>query len=801
MTSLIEQVEEKSFSRRTFLKGGGVLIVSFGLPLQLAGKAGADSVPFPDLDPSQLDSWLAIAQDGKVTAFTGRTDNGQNKQTAFAQIIADELDAPFDAITVIMGDTARTVRQGGSSASDGALHGSRPVRHAAAEARRVLLGLAAAKFGVGVADLSVSDGVVSLKANPSQKVSYGDLIGGKRFNTALQVAYQAAGAQLAPTGSLGTMDLLGQARIKDPSQYKWIGKSVPAMQIPYEVTATSSPNWDRVHNVRLPGMVHARVVLPPSLGARLISVDGFKTRPAGLIRVAAKGDFLAVVAQEEWQAIEAMRNIKVTWQETPSLPGSGDVFEWLRTAPVKTTLNVTGGLPVGNVDAALATAAKTYQAEYRFPANAHAIMGPTCAVADVQGNQCTVWAGTEDQDRARTAISGMLGLPFGSVRYIPVQGAGSYGRNDVDDAGPAAAYLSQLLGKPVRVQWMREQEQGWEPHFAPYLFTLRAGVDSSGAIIAYEAQGRSWATPHLNELPLVLMNRAPLEGGNAGSSPPGGAESAAYLFPNQRIQITSVPQLLRGVPMRSPSKIQSNFAGESFMDEIAADTGQDPIAIRLRHLGDNIDAMQLGSTKPRTTGVLQAVQQLSGWQSRPSPGPDAKSGKRVVSGRGVAQISSQRGTYVATVAEVDVDKKTGKVRVKRLHVAVDAGQVINPKGLESQILGATTFSVSRTLHEQVVFNKSKILATDWVTYPILRFNEVPDEIKITVIDRQALAVQGSFDNGGTGMYLNGGIGEPPNSVVPAAVGNAIFDATGVRIRETPFTPARVRAALKAAGVA
>jgi CO/xanthine dehydrogenase Mo-binding subunit len=777
MTNTLEHIHETSFSRRTFLKGGGALIVAIGTPLSLASPAAADS-PYPFVDPSQLDSWLSIAQDGTVTVFTGRIDSGQHKQTAFAQIVADELDVPFKAIKMVLGDTSRTVNQGSSTASDGMLNGAKPIRHAAAEARRVLLNLASAKLNVPVASLTVSDGVVS---GGGKTVTYADLIGNQRFNTTVRVI-----------GTGSSTDIASPAVVKDPAQYKWIGKSVPSVTIPYKVTGT----WLRVHNVRLPEMLHARVVMPPSVGARLVSVDGFHHRIADLVRVVSKGDFLAVVAQSEWGAVQALSSIKTTWAETPSLSGNGDVFQYLRTAPVLKTQNTVGTL--GNVDTALAGAAKTLSAQYNYPVQMHGMIGPSCAVADVQGNQASVWSGTQGPFTTQQSVATMLGIPVNNVRIFPAESSGAYGRLGDDDASPAAAYLSQVVGKPVRVQWMRQQEHSWSPQYPASAFTFRAGVDASGKIVAWDHQEWAWATAGGN-LAGQLSTRTPLSlTGTPSFRPPGGGEVSAYAYDNMRVVGNTVAPQFRGTAMRSPGRIQVNFAGEQFLDEIAAATGQDPIAIRLRHLSDNIDPYTLVSVKPRMTAVLQAIQKAAGWQTRPSPGPGASSHDRVVSGRGVSLVASQRSAYIATVAEVEVDKKTGKVTLTRVVTAVDAGQIVNPVAIESQIVGATIYAASRTLKEEVSFNRSRITDVDWVTYPILRFTEIPN-IEVTLLDQPNLAPAGSFASG-IGSYVNSGIGEPPNTVVPAAIGNAIFDATGVRIRQLPYTPARVRAALKAAGV-
>jgi CO/xanthine dehydrogenase Mo-binding subunit len=766
--SVTADIGSRHHSRRTFLKGGGAVVVAFGVPLAVSSAADGDTTPFPNVDASQLDSWLSVGSDGRVTLFTGRVDSGQHKETSFGQIVADELDVPFSAIEVLMGDTSRVVDQGSSTASDGLLNGGKPIRHAAAEARRVLLGLASTKLGVPVGQLSVSDGVVS---GGGRTVTYGELIGGQRFNSTVRVM-----------GSGSSLDLQVQAQVKDPKTYKVIGKSIPSVTIPKKVTAT----WPRVHNIRVPGMVHARVVMPPSVGAHLVSVEGFATEPPDFVGTYSKGDLLAVVSKTEWGAIQAMASIKATWKETPMLPGSGNVFKYLRETPPSRTQLVAN---TGNVETAIAGAAMKLSAQYDYPGQMHGMIGPSCAVADVHDNQATVWSGTQSPFGTRNAVATMLGIPPTSVRIVAEESSGAYGRLGLDDAAVAAAWLSQQVGTPVRVQWMRDQEHAWSPQYPPYAYSLRAGVDATGKIVAWEHQEFAWGTNSL-EQPLQLGAGAPISSTATGSNrPPGGGEVSSYVFDNFRQVGIGVPALLRGLYMRSPGRIQVNFAGEQFLDEVAAATKQDPIAIRLRHLSDNIDPYTQQSIKPRMTAVLDAVKKASGWETRPSPGPDASSGKRVVTGRGISLVASQRSAYVANVAEVEVDRKTGKVRVVKMTVAVDAGQIVNPRGIEAQIYGATVYAASRALKEQVTFDRSKVTIEDWVSYPILRFMEIPD-VEVVLLDQPAL-------RGANDSYVNSGIGEPPNTVPPAAIGNAIFDATGVRMRRLPYTPARVRAYLAA----
>jgi CO/xanthine dehydrogenase Mo-binding subunit len=771
MTEMIEQSAQKAFSRRAFVQGGGALVVAFGLPLSLSTTATGQAVAFPFVDPTQLDSWLRIGQDGKVTVFTGRVDSGQHKQTSFGQIVAEELDVAFESIHMVMGDTALVPNQGGSTASDGLLNGGKPLRHAAAEARRVLLNLAATRLGVPAAQLSVVNSVVS---GGGRSVTYSELIGNQRLNT-----------KVTQLSSGSTLDLQVQARVKDPNTYKLVGKSVRSVAIPHKVTGT----WARVHNIRVAGMLHARAVLPPSPAAHLVSVDGFSQRVPDLVKVVAKGDFLAVVAKSEWGAIQALNSIKATWDETPSLPGSGNIYKHLRTTTPSATRLVTN---TGNVDTAIAGAAKTLSAQYNFPAQMHGMIGPNAAVADVRDGIALVWTGTQVPFGTQAAVARMLGIPQTSVRLQLSESSGAYGRLGMDDAAVGAAFLSQEVGKPVRLQWMRGQEHAWSPQYPPYAYDLRAGVDAAGKIVAFDLKEYAWGTNSIED-PLRLAAREPISSTGLGSlRPPGGGEVSAYAFSNFRHVGFGVPALLRGLYMRSPGRIQVNFAGEQFLDEIAAATGQDPIELRLRHLSDNVDPYRTSSIKPPMTAVLEAARTAFKWETRPSPGPGAKSSERVVTGRGISLVASQRSAYVANVAEVEVDKKTGKVRVTKFMAAVDAGQIVNPVGIRAQIEGAIIYAVSRSLLEQVVFNRKEVLITDWVNYPILRFNDIPD-IEIVLLNRPD--VRGTNDS-----YVNSGIGEPPNTTPPAAIGNAIFDATGVRIRELPYTPAKVRAALKAAGV-
>jgi nicotinate dehydrogenase subunit B len=514
-------------------------------------------------------------------------------------------------------------------------------------------------------------------------------------------------------------------------------------------------------------MLHARLVLPPVPGAHVAKVGTWTAAGHEGVRVIREGDFIAVVARTEWAAVKAADALDVKWT-TVDLPHNDAVFSYLRNAPPVFPEHQVFK-PVGDIENALREASKTFTSVYNYPAQNHGMIGPSCGVADARDGGVVAYAGTQDPPTTRAAIAKLLQLSESNVRVVPVEPSGCYGRLGVDDATVAAAYLSKKIGKPVRVQLMRAQEHVWEPVQQPSSFTLRAGIDATGKVTAWDQQEWSWGWAE-DELPLMLVPGSNLK---ADTIPlyrqPGGGETSSYAFGAMRGRAYTATPLLRGTAMRSPGRIQINFAGEQFLDEIAAATAQDPIAFRLRHTVDS-----------RTTEILHRAVEAANWQSRSSPSPDARSTDRIAKGRGIAIVSNQRNTYVATVAEVEVDRQTGGVAVKRMVVVVDPGIVVNPDGIRAQIEGATIYGTSRALKEEVTYDGSKVTSKDWISYPILRFSEIP-EIEITLIDRKDLAP--------------GGIGEPPNTTPAAAIGNAIFDALGVRLREMPFTPQRIKAAL------
>jgi CO/xanthine dehydrogenase Mo-binding subunit len=809
---------EKEFSRKTFLKGGGALIVGFSLASAGVGASAASASlggPWPSVPLTSLDSWLRVGQDGKVTVFTSNPDStGQGVITAFAQIVADELDAAFASVTVVAGDTAVAPDHGGQGAAQGVIVRSQPLRYAAAEARLALLNLASARFGVPVAQLSVSNGLVSVTTNPSQKATYGELVGGRLFNVALKPTdFGASLGYKVPNASDTTAYATGQAQLKTASQYKVIGQSIPRVDIPGKVTGKDN----YVQNLHLPSMVHARLVVPPSPSANLVRINGFKgAKPPGLIKVVAQGNLVAVVTEQEWAAIQASQTLDAVWTDAqPSLTGVGNVYGSLRTQPpvipaittwqsfATKAVGAMSNPNRGDVNSALRGATKALQADYNYPMQGHGQLGPAASVADVRDGQAIVWSPTGHIGAMRSAVAETLRLPESNVRIIATEGSGNYGRNTIgalggeEDTGVIAAFLSQAVGRPVRLTLLRDQDFLTDAYGLPMSIQLRGGVDGQGNVVAWSTELWTWAVNPKTEWQTLF---ALLTGTAAKNSDPffaqgihslGGGDLSTYEFPNESFVTHQIAPQLRvgGYNLRSPKRIQMNFAVESFIDELAAAAGADPIAFRLQQLQNSQKVASVASPTfdlanyKRTIGALEALRSAMKWQTRPAPGARNKSA--VVSGRGVAAMGNYTNVFGGLGAEVEVNKKTGRVRVTRLVNAVDAGLIINPRSARNVVQQGVIFALSRALHEQVKFDRKTILSKDWVSYPILRFVDVPDQ-EIVMIDRPE--------------YWGGGLGEGNEIMVPAVIGNAIFDATGVRIREVPFTPKRVREALKTAGV-
>src|ERR1700676_2759361 len=751
----------KLISRRQYLQSTGKLIVGFSFSGPVSGLLAQTAAPSSaEPDASYLDSWLAIAHDGTVTVFTSKVDLGTGVVTALAQIVAEELDVPFKQISMDCGDTAKTVDQFSTVGSRTIERGGPQLRQAAAAARLQLLTLAAAHLDVPVDKLTVTDGVVSVAESPEKKISYGELVGGKRFDS-----------RITATGTGWDLKVAPEVRAKDPKQYRIVGTSVPRVDLPPKFTG----EFTYVQDVRVPGMLHGRVVRPPVVNSKPSSVDENPIKHiSGVVKIVQEGSFLGVVAETQWAAIQAARDLKVIWTTpTTKLPGSPDeLYAYLQNTK---SFRDQVATDKGNLDSAFSQASKTFNATYRWPFQLHGMIGPSCAVADVRGDKATIWAGTQGPFRTRKSVADLLGLPEKNVRVIYCEGSGCYGRLSTDDAPEDAALMSRAVGKPVRVQWMREDEHGWEPKGPAQLMTVRAGVDAQGKVTGWDFMDRSFPWTESQGMPLLASRQIGLKPTTQGNSNGTGGGGDIYDFENQKILAAGIPWVhedptpLRTSNLRAPGELARCFASESFMDEIAADIGVDPVQFRLRYLGNNKRAVE----------ALAAVTQKSEWKDRSSSSRGGVGSR--VSGRGVA-MGNRGNTVTATVAEIEVDKSNGKVAVKRITLAHDCGLIVNPDGLRNQIEGNIIQGVSRTLMEQVHFDASGVKNLDWVSYPIITFQDIPD-VEIVLINRPEMPALGG--------------GEPSIVGVPAAIANAIFDAVGVRLREIPLTSERVLSAIKA----
>jgi nicotinate dehydrogenase subunit B len=752
-----------SLTRRSVLLGGGALVVSIGavvsletvLSIRQAHAQGAK----PPLTPDQLSSYIAVNADGSVSAYFGKMDMGHGLHVAIAQIVAEELDVSFKSVKVLMGDTATSVNQGGASGSTGVQLGGKQMRVAAAEARRVLVEMAAATLSMPADKLSVNDGVVGAADDPAKRISYAELIGGKYFNVQLDWNKAYGNALYAP----------GKAQPKKPSEHRIVGQPIKREDVAPKVFCQQ----DFCTDVKVPGMVHGRMIRPPVAGTIPMKVDDSAIKSIPGARVVWDNGFLGVVADKEWDAIQAADKLKVEWSsQAPPFPEQASLYDHIRNAPVRKREVEKQN---GDVDAAFKSAARVIEAEYEWPFQSHASMGPACALVEIKDGQVTCWSGTQKSHFTQQGMASILQVPVESVRVIFTPGPGSYGRNDADDAAMDAAVLAKAVGKPVRLQYMRDQGTGWDPKGPASTHRARAALDASGNVKAYEFTSKAFSRvdvdtnggkPHDTLAGQTLG--VPLKSGDGFGVP---AES--YGFENARLAWETIPPLLdrssplRNSHLRDPVGPQIHFASESFMDEVAAAVNLDPIEFRLRYIKD-----------PRDIAVIKAAAEKAKWDTRPSPRRDQTGNK--VSGRGIA-YAQRNGTRVAVIAEVEIDRSTGKIWARKFTVAHDCGQMINPDGLVKCIEGNIVQGVSRTLWEEVTFDRNAVTSVDWLTYPILDITETPGEVDIVLINHPEIASSGA--------------GEPSIRPVAAAIANAIFDATGVRIRRVPFSPDHVKQAL------
>jgi CO/xanthine dehydrogenase Mo-binding subunit len=718
--------------RQLFQIAGGALIVRFAFG-QIA-RPGSKS-----LDASEVDSFIAVHTDGSVTIYTSKVDVGTGLATAFRQTAAEELGIPVERFTVIAGDTALVPDHGGTGGSSGIPRGAADIRRAAATARQGLLDLASKQLNRPASELTIAGGNVTDAGG--QKIAIAALIGDKQF-----------GLKLNPN-----------APLKNPASYTVVGKSVPRPEV--AAKCTGKHPW--LQDFTLPGMLHGRVVRPPSTGAKLLSVDESSIRGIPDVRIVRIESFLGVVAKDEWAAVRAAREIKATWSDWQGLPGSTDLDRYIRQAPVEKDQTIT---TKGDIAAGLAAGAKQLAATYYWPFQSHASLSPSCAVADVKESGTTIWSATQNPYGLRANIAKVFNLAIEKVRLVYMDGSGSYGTNGADDAAADALLLSRAVGQPVRVQWMRADEHGWDPKGPAQLHELRGAVDANGAISAWETQ--MWVPDGPGG------SRALLGPESAGMQQTHGQGAGLmtlnldppYAVPNIRIvshHLKDTP--LRLSNLRAPGKIANVFAVESFADELAHAAGMDAVAFRVRGLSD-----------PRALEVLNRAAGMMDWQPRRSPNPNAAEGDMLV-GRGIAYMRyKQAENYVAIGVTLAVNRNTGAITIRRVVSTHDCGLVVNPDGLRNQVEGNIMQTLSRTLHEEVTFDQSHVTSTDWVRYPLLRFPEAP-VVQVALIDRP--------------MEPSYGAGEAASAPVAAAVGNAVFDATGVRLRMAPFTAARVKAAL------
>jgi CO/xanthine dehydrogenase Mo-binding subunit len=733
--------------RRHVLAGGGALIVSFSLARAFAQEKAAS--PVPSLPPSlktapYLDSWIRIDANGAITAFTGKAELGQGFKTAFQQIAAEQLDVPFASLKVVTADTALTANEGYTSGSHSMQDSGTAILHAAAQVRALLLAEAAKRLDVPVETLRTDNGAVI--AADGRRVGYSEL-----------VASDFLHVQAQP-----------ESPLKDPATFKVMGQSVPRVDIPAKVTGGAA----YVQDLRLPGMVHARIVRPPSYGAQLTECDAaaVETMP-GVVKVVRDGNFLAVVAKQEFQAIKAMRVLAgaAKWQENARLPKQDDLPSMLMALPSQDSV-------IFQHSDASATGQKTIEATYTRPYQSHGSIGPSCGVAQFAGGKMTVWSHTQGVYPDRQAIAEMLRMQQQDVRVIHVEGSGCYGHNGADDAAADAALIARAVpDTPVRVQWMREQEHGWEP-FGPTMLTkLKASLDGNGKIADWHFEvwsnthsmrpggaGCLLAAQHMAQ-PIAVPPARPIP------LPEGGGDRNAipiYTFPNAQVVHHFIPDMpVRISAMRALGAYHNVFSIESFMDELAALAGADPVEFRLKHLDD-----------ARGRDVIAKAAEGFGWLNGQTAPRDRGYGFAFARYKNLA-------AYCAIASEVEVNRETGRARLVRAVAAVDSGQVVNPDGLINQIEGAIVQSASWTLYESVSFDDKRITSIDWQTYPILRFDAVPDSIDVHIINRPGLPFLGS--------------GETGQGPAAAAIANAITNATGQRLRDLPLSRKRIKDAIDA----
>ena len=729
--------------RRNFLKATSGLVIAF--TLSATAKANTAAATPKSMRKQDVAAWLELGADGRATVYSGKVDLGTGVQTALTQMVADELDLPFDRIDMVMGDTGQTIDQGQTAGSLSISVGGKQLREACATARQAVVAKAAATWGVKPDDIVLTGDGMAHTRDRTRSAPYASLL----------------------AGGVQTLQVDAKAPLKKPSEHRWVGRSIPRVDIPDKLTGA----FTYIHDLRLPGMLHARVIRPAGIGSKLLGYDEAPVRGiSGYLQTVRKGDFLAVVAKTEWAAVQAARDLKVRWSDWKGLPTRDQMYAvWRGQKVVKTEPRQQRG----SVTEGIAQASKKLAATYEFTIHSHASMGPSCAVASFSDGRCEIWSPSQATHSLQSEVALLLDMPKDRVRLHYVDGSGCYGRNGHEDCTGDAALVAKLTGATVRVQWSRDDEHGWDPKSPPTVVDLQAGVDAAGNVSAWQSTFiLSAQNGTLDDFPLLAAvhsgqtKKGHYTGNIAHNS------DVEYAFPNTLTRVDRVDNVfLRTSHLRTPGRMQNNFANEAFFDEVAAAAGKDPVALRLQYLKD-----------PRSRAVVEGAARAAGWVSRPAH--SAPNAGNIARGRGFAYIRYQNEhTYVGMVCDVAVDRTSGKITVEKVTVSHDCGQVINPDGTINQIEGGIVQTISRTLIEDVSFDASRVTSTDWASYPIITFPDVP-QIHVELINRPKAPPWGA--------------GEMAPAVVPAAISNAVFDAIGVRLRSVPFVPERVLAGLAAA---
>jgi CO/xanthine dehydrogenase Mo-binding subunit len=729
-------------SRREVLGTSGALVVSFALVPHAGASASPKTNPALPGDLAKapyLDSWLRIDDAGRVTVFTGKAELGQGIKTAIVQVAAEELDVAPAQIAIVTADTALTPDEGFTAGSHSMQDSATAVMNAAAQARALLVAEAAREWKLDAQNLTVANGTIA--APDGRTLGYGAL--------AQRLSLHVKAAPVSP--------------LTAPRAHKQIGRSLPRLDIPAKLTGGAA----FVQDMRPPGMVHARVVRPPGYGAQLLSVDADSvSRMPAVLKVIRNGDYLAVVATREWEAILAARALAASarWSDPRALPDHARIHETLQHLPSQAVEVLDRGGPA-------VRAGHMRKARYTRPYLMHGSIGPSCAVALFENGALTVWTHAQGVFALRNALSELLRLPLKAIRCTHVEGAGCYGHNGADDAAADAALIArELPGRPVRVQWMREDEHRFEPYGPAMIVDTQAALGGDGHVA--EWRYAVWSNTHARRpgggglflQNALLPNPLPVPPPKPLPMPEGGGDRNSipyYDFPGARIVYHFIPDMpLRVSALRSLGGHMNVFAIESFMDELALAAAADPVGFRLKQLSD-----------PRAQAVIRAAAERFGW---------TKWRRRPHAGKGFAFARyKDLAAYCAVALELSVEPESGAIKLGRVVAAVDAGEAVNPDGIKNQIEGAILQAASWTLLEDVMFDRREITSVDWSSYPILRFSDAPQSVEVMLIDQPATPFLGT-----------GEAGQGPAS---AAIANALADA-GARIRDLPLTPARVRAA-------